>query len=95
MQIALKIDYYDGENGIGAEKKTNRSTPCPKKYSSSLFFGLHNHWTCRNVAPVSNPSAQEGARARFRSGIDGLLFILFLSLSDLRETHPKFSLINC
>ena len=38
MQIALKIDYYDVENGIGAEKKTNRSTPCPKKYGSSLFF---------------------------------------------------------
>ncbi len=89
MQIALKIDYYDGKNGIGAEKKTNRSTPCPKKYGSSLFFA------CTTIGHVETlRRSQTLARKRELVLVFEAAWLLFIfnsfSIRLLREeTHPK------
>jgi hypothetical protein len=72
MQIALKIDYYDGENGIGAEKKTNRSTPCPKKYGSSLFFA------CTTIGHVETLRRSQTRARKSELARSSMVYCLFL-----------------
>ncbi len=81
-------------NGIGAEKKTNRSTPCPKKYGSSLFFACT---TIRTVETLrrSQTRARKSELELNLKATRGLLFIFLFSIRLLREeTHPKIFFLS-